>query len=47
LVSDNPLQSLETLQRPLGVMSAGRWRTRAQLETLLAEQKSRYDSVLQ
>lgn len=47
LVADNPLQSLETLQRPLGVMSAGRWRTRAQLETLLAEQKSRYDSVLQ
>ena len=47
LVSDNPLQSLETLQRPIGVMSGGRWRTRAQLEALLAEQKSRYESVLQ
>jgi len=46
LVSDNPLESLETLQHPLGVMSAGRWRTRSQLETLLAKQKSRYDSVL-
>jgi adenine deaminase len=47
LVSGNPLQSLEALRRPLGVMSAGRWRTQRQLDELLAEQKSRYDRVLQ
>jgi hypothetical protein len=47
LVSGNPLRSLETIRRPLGVMSAGRWRTQQQLDELLAEQKSRYDRVLQ
>jgi len=47
LVSGNPLQSLEAIRRPLGVMSAGRWRTQRQLDELLAEQKSRYDRVLQ
>ena len=47
LVSDNPLQSLAALQRPLGVMSAGRWRTQRQLDELLAAQKSRYQQVLQ
>jgi hypothetical protein len=47
LVSGNPLQSLEALRRPLGVMSAGRWRTQRQLDELLAEQKSRYERVLQ
>lgn len=47
LVSENPLQSLEAIRHPLGVMSAGRWRTQRQLDELLAEQKSRYDRVLQ
>jgi imidazolonepropionase-like amidohydrolase len=47
LVSGNPLRSLETIQRPLGVMSAGRWRTQQQLDELLAAQYSRYDRVLQ
>ncbi len=47
LVSGNPLYHLEALQQPLGVMSAGRWRTREQLDQLLAEQKSRYERVLQ
>jgi hypothetical protein len=47
LVSANPLHSLESLRQPLGVMSAGRWRTRQQLDALLAEQKTRYDRVLQ
>jgi imidazolonepropionase-like amidohydrolase len=47
LVSGNPLRSLEAIRRPLGVMSAGRWRTQQQLDELLAEQKSRYDRVLQ
>jgi hypothetical protein len=46
LVSGNPLQSLEVVRRPLGVMSAGRWRTQQQLDALLAEQKSRYERVL-
>jgi hypothetical protein len=47
LVAGNPLQSLETLRQPLGVMSAGRWRTQQQLDALMAEQKSRYERVLQ
>jgi imidazolonepropionase-like amidohydrolase len=47
LVSANPLQSPEALRHPLGVMSAGRWRTQQQLDELLAEQKSRYERVLQ
>ena len=47
LVSDNPLHSLEALRQPVGVMSGGRWRTRQQLDALLAEQKARYERVLQ
>jgi hypothetical protein len=46
LSSGNPLESVEVLQHPLGVMSAGRWQTRAQLDALLAAQTARYDSVL-
>jgi len=47
LVSANPLVSLESLREPLGVMSAGRWRTRQQLDALLAQQQARYQQVLQ
>ena len=47
LVSANPLLSLESLRQPLGVMSAGRWRTRQQLDALLAQQRSRYEQALQ
>ncbi len=47
LVSANPLQSLESIRQPLGVMSAGRWKSRQQLGALLAEQRARYDRVLQ
>jgi Amidohydrolase family len=47
LVSSNPLESLAAIQHPLGVMSAGRWRTREQLDGLLEAQKARYDLVLQ
>jgi hypothetical protein len=47
LVSANPLVSLESLRQPLGVMSAGRWRTRQQLDALLAQQQARYQQVLQ
>jgi imidazolonepropionase-like amidohydrolase len=46
LSAGNPLESVEVLQHPLGVMSAGRWQTRAQLDALLAAQTARYDSVL-
>ena len=47
LVSANPLVSLESLREPLGVMSAGRWRTRQQLDALLSQQQARYQQVLQ
>jgi hypothetical protein len=47
LVSANPLVSLESLRQPVGVMSAGRWRTRQQLDALLAQQQARYQQVLQ
>jgi imidazolonepropionase-like amidohydrolase len=47
LVADNPLHSLAALRQPVGVMSAGRWRTRQQLDALLAEQQARYERVLQ
>ena len=46
LVGANPLQDAETLQAPLGVMSAGRWRSADELTVLLARQKARYDSLL-
>jgi imidazolonepropionase-like amidohydrolase len=35
LVDDNPLQNLETLRTPLGVMLGGKWLSRAQLQELL------------
>ena len=43
----HPLHSLESLRHPLGVMSAGRWKTAEQLDALLAAQKRRYERVLQ
>jgi hypothetical protein len=46
LVSGNPLQSLAVLQRPLGVMSAGRWMTREQLDERVAVQTAKYDALL-
>ena len=46
LLGANPLQHAETLQAPLGVMSAGRWRSATELAVLLARQKARYDSLL-
>jgi cytosine/adenosine deaminase-related metal-dependent hydrolase len=47
LVEHNPLENLETLRSPLGVMSAGRWRSRDELSALLAMQKAKYDALLQ
>lgn len=46
LVERNPLEGLETLRSPLGVMSAGRWRTREELSALLARQEARYEALL-
>jgi len=46
LVRSNPLDSVETLKSPLGVMSAGRWRSSANLTELLARQKAKYDALL-
>lgn len=39
LVADNPLQKLDTLARPLGVMSAGRWHTREQIAATLEQNR--------
>ncbi len=36
LVERNPLESVENLHQPLGVMAAGRWLPRAELDKLLA-----------
>jgi hypothetical protein len=46
LVGNNPLNDLETLKSPLGVMSAGRWRSRDELRSLLDQQKKQYESLL-
>jgi hypothetical protein len=46
MVATDPLKSIAALQQPLGVMTAGRWRTRQQLEHLLTAQKAKYDAVL-
>jgi hypothetical protein len=46
LVGGNPLQDLATLRSPLGVMSAGRWRSGADLTALLARQQAKYDALL-
>jgi imidazolonepropionase-like amidohydrolase len=35
LVADNPLENLETLKRPMGVMVRGRWLPRKRLDELL------------
>lgn len=35
LVEDNPLSRLDTLRTPAGVMAAGTWRTRAELQSIL------------
>ena len=42
LVSENPLEQLETLRRPLGVMVRGRWLDRESLDTGLAQIAARH-----
>jgi hypothetical protein len=46
LVAENPLESLDTLRRPLGVMLGGRWKTAEELSTVIEANKARHDSVL-
>ena len=42
LVSDNPLEKLEAVKQPLGVMADGRWFARKDLADLLEKRKQRY-----
>ncbi len=46
LLGTNPLEDVETLKSPLGVMSAGRWRNATELADILDRQKAKYDSLL-
>jgi hypothetical protein len=46
LVSANPLQNVGTLQSPLGVMTAGRWRSANDLAVTLEHQREKYDALL-
>ncbi len=39
LVADNPLTNIETLRKPRGVMSAGRWRTADEVHAQLEENR--------
>jgi hypothetical protein len=39
LVADNPLEQLGALTHPLGVMTAGRWHTREQMQATLDENR--------
>jgi hypothetical protein len=46
VVAENPLDSISALEHPLGVMGAGRWKTREQLDALLEALRAKYDAVL-
>ena len=46
LVASNPLDGLATLQRPLGVMTAGRWHDAAALQALLGNVAARYEGAM-
>jgi hypothetical protein len=45
LTQANPLEGLQTLRRPLGVMASGRWYGRDQLDGLLAGVAGAYDKA--
>ena len=45
LVEGNPLDALDVLERPLGVMTAGRWMTLPELEEIIEAQKKTYQSL--
>jgi imidazolonepropionase-like amidohydrolase len=46
LVSANPLENIESLKSPVGVMSAGRWRSAEELAAILNRQKAKYAELL-
>ena len=46
LVSDNPLQSLDTLRKPVGIMYGGRWKPAEDFQAVLAATRTRYASAL-
>ena len=45
LVQGNPLDSLDALERPIGVMTAGRWLTGQELTQIVEAQKKTYRSL--
>lgn len=45
LVEGNPLDSLEVLKKPIGVMTAGRWMTAQELTQIIETQKQAYQSL--
>lgn len=46
LVQANPIENLETLRNPVGVMAHGRWYDAASLAKLLDDRKKHYEAVL-
>jgi imidazolonepropionase-like amidohydrolase len=46
LLGANPLENVETLKSPRGVMTAGRWRSAVEMATILDRQKQAYDALL-
>jgi hypothetical protein len=46
LLGANPLENVETLKSPRGVMTAGRWRSAMEMGTVLDRQKQAYDALL-
>jgi imidazolonepropionase-like amidohydrolase len=45
LVDGNPLDSLDVLEQPIGVMTAGRWMTAQELAQIVEAQKKTYQSL--
>jgi len=45
LVNGNPLDSLDVLEQPIGVMTAGRWMTAQELAQIVEAQKKTYQSL--
>lgn len=45
LVAGNPLDSLDVLEQPIGVMTAGRWMTAEELTKIIETQKETYRSL--
>ena len=43
--SSDPLDSLDVLEQPVGVMTAGRWMTMQQLTEIIEAQKKTYQSL--